>query len=256
MVRRATRGPRADEYGEWTRQEHVLLACFRIRSLKAVANCSLRSKRRWIEAAEDTGAPRRPLLRDARDRHFLRAARTSEFPDRPQYRGEFTGGTTVLEARGLTAGEFLAWMETAFADEDVLLAAHPERYAMVDQPDGSVRVVENIGPHVCSFLMGGWGAGETAWAADAAELLPEPDVPHERASNLSLDDGTVVGRVLTQFGDTGEGFSCRLTVYLPASCPDGILDHPRRRACGGSEYGLSTGTDGRRPVRRPSSPYE
>lgn len=142
--------------------------------------------------------------------------------------GDFTGGTTVLETRGLTTGEFMAWMETAFADENVLLAAHPEHYAMVDQPDGSVRVVENVGPHVCSFLMGGWGAGETAWAADAAELLPESEFPHKRASNLSLDDGTVVGRVLTQFGDTGEGFACRLTVYLPTACPDEVLEHHMR----------------------------
>ncbi|GAA4600642.1 hypothetical protein GCM10023195_00580 [Actinoallomurus liliacearum] len=41
-------------------------------------------------------------------------------------RGSFKGGTTVLATQGLTSGAFLAWMDKAFADENVLLAAEPE----------------------------------------------------------------------------------------------------------------------------------
>ncbi|MFC8231358.1 hypothetical protein [Streptomyces sp. NPDC057287] len=143
--------------------------------------------------------------------------------------GSFEAGTTVLTAKGLTAGEFLSWMEKAFAgDEEALLASHPEHYVMAPGADGAFNVVENIGPHVCSFFMGGWGTDAMAWAADADELLPESEFPHKMSSNLFLADGTVVGRALTQFGDTAEGFTASLTVYVPTSCPQDVLEHHLR----------------------------
>ncbi|AEN13558.1 MULTISPECIES: hypothetical protein [unclassified Streptomyces] len=143
--------------------------------------------------------------------------------------GRFTAGTTVLATRGLTSQAFLAWMEKAFAgDEHALLAAHPEHYVMAPGAGGAFNVVENIGPHVCSFFMGGWGTDAMAWAADAAELLPESEFPHKMSSNLFLADGTVVGRALTQFGDTADGFTAHLTVYVPSSCPHEVLDHHLR----------------------------
>lgn len=142
--------------------------------------------------------------------------------------GAFKGGTTVLQAQGLTSGEFLAWMDKAFAgDEQPLLAAHPEHYAMGTDEIGA-RVVENIGPHVASFYMGGWGTDALDWAKDAAELLPESEYPRKMSSNLFLADGTVVGRALIQFGDTADGFTSNLTVYFPATCPDEVLDHHLR----------------------------
>lgn len=143
--------------------------------------------------------------------------------------GDFTVGTTVLTTRGLTSGEFLAWMDRAFvADENALLAAHPEHFVMAPEADGSFHVVENIGPHVCSFYMGGWGTDAMAWAADADELLPESEFPHKMSSNLFLADGTVVGRALTQFGDTADGFTAGLTVYVPTACPGEVLEHHLR----------------------------
>lgn len=152
---------------------------------------------------------------------FLReSARTSD--------GSFKAGTTVLATQGLTSAAFLAWMDKAFAgDEGPLLAAHPEHYAMGTDSVGA-RVVENIGPHVCSFYMGGWGTEALAWAADAKELLPESEFPRKMSSNLFLTDGTVVGRALIQFGDTADGFTANLTVYFPVTCPDDVLDHHLR----------------------------
>ncbi|OON72176.1 hypothetical protein [Streptomyces tsukubensis] len=143
--------------------------------------------------------------------------------------GNFTGGTTVLAARGITSGEFLAWMDKTFAgDEKPLLAAHPEHYVMAPGADGAFNVVENIGPYVCSFFMGGWGTDAMAWAADADELLPESEFPHKMSSNLFLGDGAVVGRALTQFGDTTDGFTASLTVYVPSLCPEVVLEHHLR----------------------------
>ncbi|MDL4818571.1 hypothetical protein [Actinomadura opuntiae] len=152
---------------------------------------------------------------------FLReCARTSD--------GRFKGGTTVLTTTGLTSGAFLAWMDRAFVgDERALLAAHPEHYVMGPDDIGA-RVVENIGPHVCSFYMGGWGSNAVAWAADADELLPKSEFPHKMSSNLFLADGTVVGRALIQFGDTADGFTANLSVYFPVTCPDEVLDHHLR----------------------------
>ncbi|MGN5632118.1 hypothetical protein [Streptomyces sp. AC154] len=152
---------------------------------------------------------------------FLReSARTSE--------GVFKSGTTVLTTQGIASGEFLAWMDEAFAgDEGPLLAAHPEHYVMGTDSVGA-RVVENIGPHVADFYMGGWGTEALAWAKDAEELLPESDFPRKMSSNLFLADGTVVGRALIQFGDTAEGFTANLTVYFPATCPDEVLEHHLR----------------------------
>ncbi|MDI5963435.1 hypothetical protein [Streptantibioticus silvisoli] len=153
--------------------------------------------------------------------NFLRdSARASD--------GRFTAGTTVLSTRGLTSAAFLAWMDKAFAgDEHALLAAHPEHYVMGTDAIGA-RVVENIGPHVCSFYMGGWGTDAMAWAVDADELLPESEFPHRMSSNLFLADGTVVGRALIQFGDTADGFTASLSVYFPAAAPDDVLEHHLR----------------------------
>ncbi len=143
--------------------------------------------------------------------------------------GAYTAGTTVLTARGIGSEEFTAWMERAFAgEEEALLAAHPEHYVMAPGPDGAFNVVENIGPHVCSFFMGGWGTEAMAWAVDAPERLPEAEFPHKMSSNLFLADGTVVGRALTQFGDTADGFTASLTVYLPSACPGEVLEHHLR----------------------------
>ncbi|NED84962.1 hypothetical protein G3I76_33330 [Streptomyces sp. SID11233] len=152
---------------------------------------------------------------------FLReSARTSE--------GAFKSGTTVLTTQGITSGEFLAWMDEAFAgDEGPLLAAHPEHYVMGTDSVGA-RVVENIGPHVADFYMGGWGTDALAWAKDAEELLPESEFPRKMSSNLFLADGTVVGRALIQFGDTAEGFTANLTVFFPVTCPDEVLEHHLR----------------------------
>ncbi|MFD7987616.1 hypothetical protein ACFV4M_30155 [Kitasatospora indigofera] len=152
---------------------------------------------------------------------FLReSARTSG--------GSFKAGTTVLATKGLTSAAFLAWMDEAFAgDERALLMAHPEHYVMGTDSVGA-RVVENIGPHIADFYMGGWGTDAMAWAEDAAELLPESEFPRKMSSNLFLADGTVIGRALIQFGDTADGFTANLTVYFPVTCPDDVLDHHLR----------------------------
>ncbi|MGW8727096.1 hypothetical protein ACWGNF_13855 [Streptomyces sp. NPDC055808] len=142
--------------------------------------------------------------------------------------GRFKAGTTVLTTQGLSSAAFLAWMDKAFAgDEKALLAAHPEHYVMGTDDIGA-RVVENIGPHVADFYMGGWGTDKMAWAEDADELLPESEYPRKMSSNLFLTDGTIVGRALIQFGDTTDGFTANLTVYFPVTCPDDVLDHHLR----------------------------
>jgi hypothetical protein len=138
--------------------------------------------------------------------------------------GKFSSGTTVLSIRGLKAAQFVRWLERTFNDEPTLLAAEPEHYVIATNPDTTVTVVENLGPYVCRVLLPGYGVAANWSVADDA-LLPESEYPFRRLADLSLTDGTVVGRVLTQFGDTAEGFDAHLTCYFPVACPDEILQH-------------------------------
>ncbi|MFC8491507.1 hypothetical protein ACFUJU_11995 [Streptomyces sp. NPDC057235] len=134
----------------------------------------------------------------------------------------------MLAAQGLTSGESLARMDEAFAGEErVLLAAHPEHHVMGTDEIGA-RVVENLGPHVASFYMDGWGTDALDRAEDADELLPEAEFPRKMPSNLFLADGTVVGRALIRFGDTTDGLTAHLAVRFPVTCPGEILDHHLR----------------------------
>lgn len=140
--------------------------------------------------------------------------------------GEFRSATTVLATEGITAAEFVGYMDQILTDEAAMLAAQPEHFVAAGHTDESAHIVENIGPHVCSFLLG-FGR-RTEWADDAPEQLPDSDFPFKKATNLLLEDGTDIGRVLAQFGDTPSGFTANLTVYFPVTCPEPIFEHHRR----------------------------
>lgn len=145
--------------------------------------------------------------------------------------GQLRSATTVLAVRGqLKAAPFLRWLEHAFSDENVLLAAEPEHYVFITNPDGSVTVVENLGPYVASVRLPGFDDeiqipnDDEEAARTVPELLPVSQYPFRRLALISLPDGTAIGRMLIQCGDTGEGFSTSLTVYFPSDCPDEVFE--------------------------------
>jgi hypothetical protein len=140
--------------------------------------------------------------------------------------GEFRPATTVLAVDRLKAAEFVVYMDEVLTDEAAMLAAQPEHFVAAGHTDETAHIVENLGPHVCSFLMG-FGRN-VEWAADVPELLPVSEFPFKKVTNLFLADGTDIGRVLAQFGDTPDGFTANLTVYFPATCPEEIFEHHRR----------------------------
>jgi len=140
--------------------------------------------------------------------------------------GEFRAATTVLAVEGLKASEFVGYMDEILTDEAAMLAAQPEHFVMAGHSDETAHIVENLGPHVCSFLMG-FGR-HVEWAADVPELLPSSEFPFKKVTNLFLEDGTDIGRVLAQFGDTPTGFTANLTVYFPVTCPEEVFEHHRR----------------------------
>ena len=142
--------------------------------------------------------------------------------------GELRSATTVLAVRGLKAVAFLQWLASSFSNESVLLAAEPDHYVMASNPDATVTLVENLGPYVCRVLLPAFDAAPTVSAQHIDELLPESEYPFKRIADMTLPDGTVVGRMLTQFGDTDEGFSASLTVFLPATCPEAMFEHHRQ----------------------------
>jgi hypothetical protein len=95
-------------------------------------------------------------------------------------------------------------------------------------PDSTVTIVENIGSQVCDVRLPAHAAA-TNWAdVTLPELLPESEYPFRRIAEMSLPDGTVAGRMLTQFGDTDEGFNANLTCYFPLSCPEELFEHHRQ----------------------------
>jgi hypothetical protein len=140
--------------------------------------------------------------------------------------GEFRSATTVLGVEGIKASEFVGYMDEILTDEAAMLAAQPEHFVMAGHSDETAHIVENLGTHVCSFLMG-FGR-HVEWAANVPELLPASEFPFKKVTNLFLEDGTDIGRVLAQFGDTPSGFTANLTVYFPITCPEELFEHHRR----------------------------
>lgn len=135
--------------------------------------------------------------------------------------GEEATGTTVLRARGISAAAFGAWLGAAFAREDVMLAGHPEHYAIHAEPGRPVNIVETLDTYVCSFFMRPWDDSATPATTSTAT-----GGPATRRSQMMLADGTVVGSIANTFDEEPDGFTARLSVTLPATCaPQAIEQH-------------------------------
>ncbi len=142
--------------------------------------------------------------------------------------GELRSATTVLAVHGLRALDFLRWLEASFGDEQVLLDAEPDHFVIAPNPDATVSVVENFDQYVSHVRLPAHNVA-LGWEGEPlAEMLAESEYPFRRIAPMTLPDGTVVGRMLTQFGDTADGFTANLTCYFPASCPEAIFEHHRQ----------------------------
>lgn len=132
--------------------------------------------------------------------------------------GQEVTGTTTIEATGLAAADFSAWMARAFIREDVLIAAQPEHYLMNMADPHGPHVVETLGDHVVGFYMEGWDRSGTDTEGTGAD---------EHHSSLKLDDdGTVFGSVSTEFVDSPGGMRANLSVTLPStSAPQAVEQH-------------------------------
>lgn len=131
--------------------------------------------------------------------------------------GRVSSGTTTLRAHGITAAKFTGWLSRAFAREDVMVAGHPEHYAIHAETGRPVNIVETLGEHVCSFFMRPWD--------DSVEAEPAPgEAAPGRRSHLLLEDGTVVGWIANAFEEEADGFTVRLSVTLPATCGDEVVE--------------------------------
>lgn len=134
---------------------------------------------------------------------------------------EEISGTTTLRAHGISAAGFTGWLAQAFGREDVLIAGHPEHYS-IHAAGGRVNIVETLGDHVCSFYMLPWDDAKSpvqqqAVAADGAV--------HRRRSRMALEDGTVFGSIANAFSDEADGFVAQLSVTLPVTCGQEVLEH-------------------------------
>jgi hypothetical protein len=142
--------------------------------------------------------------------------------------GELRPTTIELEAKGIKAVQFLQWLGRAFDTESKLLAAEPDHYAMFLNADSTVTVVERLGLHASRVLLPAFDKAPN-WVPEAAShLLPESEYPFRRIADITLADGTIVGRMLNQFGDTDDGFKANITAFFPTACPEEHFEHHRQ----------------------------
>lgn len=135
--------------------------------------------------------------------------------------GRVASGTTTLRARGLSAAQFTGWLSRAFAREDVMIAGHPEHYAIHAEPGRNVNIVETLGVHVCSFFMREW---DDSVVPEQDPAQPSAEASPGRRSHLLLEDGTVIGWIATAFEEEPGGFVARLSVTLPATCGAEVVE--------------------------------
>jgi uncharacterized protein len=142
--------------------------------------------------------------------------------------GELKPVTTVLAVEGFKATPFLHWLDRQFDNESVMLAAEPDHFVIAPNPDATVTIVEQLGSLVSLIKLPAYDGAATWDASVVSELLPESEYQFRRLGRMTLTDGTLVGRMLTQFGDTAQGFNASLTAYLPAACPEETFEHHRQ----------------------------
>jgi hypothetical protein len=142
--------------------------------------------------------------------------------------GRLKPATTMLAIRGLKATQFLHWLDGQFDNEVVMLAAEPDHFVIAPNQTARVTIVETLGEYVCQIHLPPYDGAATWDPAVVDELLPESEYQFRRIARITLPDGTLVGRMLTQFGDTPEGFNASLTAYFPASCPEDVFEHHRQ----------------------------
>jgi hypothetical protein len=143
-------------------------------------------------------------------------------------KGELKPATTMLAVKGLKATDFLHWLDGQFDKEAVMLAAEPDHFVIAPNETARVTIVETLGEYVCQIHLPPYDGAATWDEAVVNELLPESEYQFRRIARITLPDGTLVGRMLTQFGDTPEGFNASLTAYFPATCPEGVFEHHRQ----------------------------
>ena len=134
----------------------------------------------------------------------------------------------MLAIKGIKSSEFLQWLDRQFDNESVMLAAEPDHIVITPLPEASVKIVEMVGAHVCEIRLPIYEGAATWDDAIVEEVLPEADYPVRRIATLTLPDGTFMGRMFTQFGDTAEGFNVSLMAYFPAACPEDVFEHHRQ----------------------------
>lgn len=142
--------------------------------------------------------------------------------------GQLKPATTVLAIVGLTPTQFLHWLDGKFDQEAVMLAGEPDHFVVATNADATVTIVETLGDFVCQIHLPAFDGAANWDGAVADELLPDSECQFRRIARITLPDGTLVGRMLTQYTATAEGFTARLTAYFPTACPEDVFEHHRQ----------------------------
>ena len=88
--------------------------------------------------------------------------------------GKMRAATTVLTIRGLKAAQFVRWLESSFSNETASLAGEPEHFVIAPNPDRTVTIVENIGPHICRVELRPTTSRRSSTPSHSTSCYPSP----------------------------------------------------------------------------------
>ena len=134
--------------------------------------------------------------------------------------GAWQTGSVELILPGPNAAAFRAWYAEAMANqwEQELRAGHPEHFINHPRPD-AIEVVENVGETELP-----WHIFYRSLPDDAAYPSPWDDQYAVHFGAEILDrDGLRVGFSMRELRDDHDAMRMKLTSYLPAAAPPGLL---------------------------------
>jgi hypothetical protein len=132
---------------------------------------------------------------------------------------------SVLEVRGLTSDEFLAWLHPHLTDEAAMEAGNPDHYEV--RPE--VAVTETFAgiPTRFKFNM---EPRERPSHYQRDPAFPKDATEGAGAFLATLLDGTTPVALAAgmQIRDDDDGFAIKLTVFFPKAAPPEMLEHHSR----------------------------
>ena len=168
------------------------------------------------------GQPILDLLKDQMDEADVYFKEFIEKSD-----GKFKESSVVIQAKDITAAQFMAWWKDCMGDLakpeakqkaflDSIVPAHPEHYTVAPYDAG---VVETIGEHVARVRI------QLCFdLPDFVLAYADPSSDQRIPGIGTLDDGSVFFYIYHELRDSEEGCHFRLRLLFPEAAPQVFFD--------------------------------